>query len=56
MDVHREMACRNNSMIADVLEAMTHVMGQENQALEAQHNQQGVVDEFFGLGKFQRNN
>lgn len=41
------MAWRNKWVIIDALEAMAH-------ALQGQQNQAG--DEFWGLGKFQRNN
>lgn len=47
------MAVRNYCAIVDALEAMDHVMCQENQALQ---NQNGIVYEFKGLRKSYRNN
>lgn len=46
------MVERNDRVIVDALKAMSHVKGQANMVLQAQHNQHGVVDEFYGLGKF----
>lgn len=43
---------RNDCAIVDTLEVMAHVMGQAHQALQ---NQNGMINEFIGLGKFQRN-
>lgn len=50
------MVGRNDRVIVDTLEVMAHVMGQAIAAMQAHHNQHGVVDEFRGLRKFQRNN
>ncbi|XP_050902418.1 uncharacterized protein LOC127113120 [Lathyrus oleraceus] len=47
---------RNDQEIADALKAIAYVMAQENIALQVNQNQHGIVDEFHGLGKFQRNN
>lgn len=47
--VCREMTGRNDRAIVDALEAMTHMMGQASQALQ---NQNGMEEEFRGLGKF----
>lgn len=43
-------------MITEALEAIIHVMGQENAALQAHQNQYGMIDKFYGTGKFQRKN
>ncbi|XP_050920019.1 uncharacterized protein LOC127137614 [Lathyrus oleraceus] len=44
------MTGRNDHAIIDALEAMSHVTSQ------ALQNQNGMIDEFCGLSKFQRNN
>lgn len=43
-------------MIVDALETMDNMMAQVNDVLQVNHNQNAGVDEFSGLGKFQRNN
>lgn len=47
---------RNDRAIVDALEAMAHVMKKLNMDLLAQQNRHGVIHEFYGLGKFERNN
>lgn len=48
---------RNDEAIVESLQTMSQAMPQENTVLQAnQNNQNGGVDEFHGLGKFQRNN
>lgn len=42
-------------MIVNAHVAIAHVMAQENEMLHANHNHNGEADEFFGLGKFQKN-
>ena len=57
MGVQKEMTGgRNYQAIVDALETMAQVMAQANQALHSNQNQNGGVDEFRELEKFQKNN